>query len=125
VRNCEGGVSQKRWATSHALREQGNSNYQRKLLILREIPVRMPANNAGDGPSAVHGRAGHYDVVTPDRTVASESAKVRWFYAYMGIPEKTRIEFFSGPHMIYGRGTFEFLREHLLWKPGRWSPVSD
>ncbi|SPE33853.1 putative secreted protein [Acidobacteriia bacterium SbA2] len=68
---------------------------------------------------------GHYDMVSPDQTVASEYAKVRWFYAYMGIPEKTRIEFFSGPHMIYGRGTFEFLREHLHWKPGRWSPVSD
>ena len=66
---------------------------------------------------------GHYDMVSPDQTVASEYAKVRWFYDYMGIPEKTRIEFFSGPHMIYGHGTFEFLREHLPWKPGRWSPL--
>jgi dienelactone hydrolase len=66
---------------------------------------------------------GHYDMVSPDQTVAYEYAKVRWFYAYMGIPEKTRIEFLSGPHMIYGEGTFEFLREHLGWKPGRWSPL--
>jgi hypothetical protein len=75
------------------------------------------------GPASLSGPAGPES--QKGLTIASEYAKVRWFYAYMGIPEKTRIEFFSGPHMIYGRGTFEFLREHLLWKPGRWSPVSD
>lgn len=66
---------------------------------------------------------GHYDGVSPDQTVAYEYAKVRWFYAYMGIPEKTRIEFYSGPHMVHGGGAFEFLREHLNWKPGRWGPL--
>lgn len=66
---------------------------------------------------------GHYDGVSPDQTVAYEYAKVRWFYAYMGIPEKTRIEFYSGPHMVHGGEAFEFLREHLNWKPGRWGPL--
>jgi len=67
---------------------------------------------------------GHYDGVSVDQTVAYEYSKVRWFYAYMGIPERTRIEFLSGPHQIYGQGTFEFLRRHLGWEPGRWGPVS-
>jgi dienelactone hydrolase len=66
---------------------------------------------------------GHYDGVSPDQTVASEYAKVRWFYAYMGIPERTRIQFLSGPHMVYEQGTFEFLRRHLRWKPGRWGAL--
>lgn len=66
---------------------------------------------------------GHYDGVSPDQTVAYEYAKVRWFYAYMGIPERTSIEFYSGPHMVHGGGAFEFLREHLNWKPGRWGPL--
>ena len=67
---------------------------------------------------------GHYDEVSVDQMVASEYAKVRWFYAYMGIPEKTRIEFLDGPHMVYMRGTFDFLRQHLRWKPGRWGPLT-
>jgi len=60
---------------------------------------------------------GHYDPVAPDDRVASEYAKVCWFYAYMGIPENTGIEFFNVPHEIHGVGTFEFLRRHLRW-PG-------
>jgi dienelactone hydrolase len=67
---------------------------------------------------------GHYDGVSPDQTVAYEYAKVRWFYSYMGIPEKTRIQFLSGPHMVYEQGTFEFLRQHLKWKPGRWGAIT-
>jgi dienelactone hydrolase len=67
---------------------------------------------------------GHYDGVSPDQTVAYEYAKVRWFYAYMGIPERTRIQFLSGPHMVYGQETFEFLRRHLNWKPGRWGALT-
>jgi len=62
---------------------------------------------------------GHLDGVAPDETVAYEYAKVRRFYATrMGLPERTGIEFFHGPHTIHGRGTFEFLRRHLRW-PGR------
>jgi len=58
---------------------------------------------------------GHNDGVAPDEWVAYEFAKVRRFYARLGIPERTEIEFFNGPHTIHGVGTFEFLRRHLRW----------
>ncbi len=60
---------------------------------------------------------GHNDGVAPDEWVAYEFAKVRRLYAYLGIPERTAIEFFNGPHTINGVGTFEFLRRHLHWPP--------
>jgi cephalosporin-C deacetylase-like acetyl esterase len=56
---------------------------------------------------------GHRDGVAPDEWVAYEFAKVRRFYAQLGIPERTEIEFFNGPHSINGKGTFRFLNEHL------------
>jgi hypothetical protein len=58
---------------------------------------------------------GHDDPVAPDEWVAFEYAKVRRFYAKMGIPERTEIEFFNGPHTIHGEGTFAFLRRQLRW----------
>jgi len=60
---------------------------------------------------------GHHDdtVVSPDEWVAYEYSRVRRLYDYLGIPERTRIEFFNGPHTIHGAGTFEFLRQHLKW----------
>jgi dienelactone hydrolase len=58
---------------------------------------------------------GHEDVVAPDEWVAYEYAKVRRFYARMGIEDRTEIEFFNGPHTIHGVGTFAFLRTHLSW----------
>ena len=59
---------------------------------------------------------GHEDGVAPDEWVAYEYAKVRWFYdTRMGLPERTEIEFFNGPHTINGKATFEFLRRHLRW----------
>ncbi|MGH9468986.1 MAG: dienelactone hydrolase family protein [Terriglobia bacterium] len=58
---------------------------------------------------------GHSDPVVPDNWCAYEYAGVRKFYARMGIPENTAIEFFNGPHMIHGVGTFAFLRKHLRW----------
>ncbi|HEV2382763.1 MAG TPA: dienelactone hydrolase family protein [Terriglobia bacterium] len=61
---------------------------------------------------------GHDDGVAPDEWVASEYARVRQFYAEMGIPQNTAIEWWNGPHAIHGVGTFEFLRRHLQW-PGR------
>jgi dienelactone hydrolase len=57
---------------------------------------------------------GHDDGVAPDEWVAYEYAKVRRFYDQLGIPDRTEIEFFNGPHTINGKGTFEFLRRHLL-----------
>jgi dienelactone hydrolase len=58
---------------------------------------------------------GHSDGVAPDEWVAYEFAKVRRLYARLGIPERTEIEFFNGPHTINGVGTFDFLHRHLQW----------
>ena len=59
---------------------------------------------------------GHFDGVAPDEWVAYEYAKVRRFYVTkMNLSDRTRIEFFNGPHTINGNGTFEFLRKHLRW----------
>jgi dienelactone hydrolase len=58
---------------------------------------------------------GHRDGVAPDEWVAYEYAKVRLLYADLRIPDRTRIEFFEGPHTIHGVGTFEFLHKHLRW----------
>lgn len=61
---------------------------------------------------------GHDDAVAPDEWVGYEYARVRRFYAEMGIPQNTAIEWWNGPHAIHGVGTFEFLRRHLHW-PGQ------
>jgi dienelactone hydrolase len=61
---------------------------------------------------------GHFDGVGPDERVSLEFAKVRHLYeAKLGIGDRTRIEWFVGPHTINGKGTFAFLQEHLKW-PG-------
>jgi dienelactone hydrolase len=59
---------------------------------------------------------GHRDGVGFDEWVSYEYAKVRLLYADLKIPERTTIEYFDGPHMIHGVGTFEFLAKHLDWK---------
>ncbi len=58
---------------------------------------------------------GHLDGVAPDEWVAYEYAKVRRHYAFLGIPDRTEIEFFNGPHTINGVGTFKFLEKYLDW----------
>lgn len=58
---------------------------------------------------------GHDDRVALDEFVAYEFAKVRRGYAKLGIPEKTEIEWFNGPHTIHGVGTFRFLHRWLNW----------
>lgn len=58
---------------------------------------------------------GHSDGVGLDEYVAFEYAKVRRFYAQMGIGERTEIEFFVGGHVINGQRTFAFLHRHLNW----------
>jgi hypothetical protein len=62
---------------------------------------------------------GHDDGVSIDEWVAFEYAKVRRLYAKLGIPERTEIEFFDGPHTIHGVGTFTFLHRHLGWPEPR------
>ena len=59
---------------------------------------------------------GHSDGVSVDEYVAFEYAKVRRLYDGLGIGERTEIEFFNGPHMINGKGTFDFLHKHLNWE---------
>ena len=56
---------------------------------------------------------GHADPVGLDEYVAFEYAKVRRFYAKMGIEDRTTIEFFQGGHEIHLHGTLAFLRKHL------------
>jgi dienelactone hydrolase len=58
---------------------------------------------------------GHRDGVAPDEWVAYEFAKVRRLYAELGIPERTEIEYFNGPHSINGQTTYDFLHRHLRW----------
>jgi dienelactone hydrolase len=58
---------------------------------------------------------GHSDGVGIDEWVASEYAKVRRLYDRLGIPERTAIQFFNGPHTIHGTATFEFLHQQLHW----------
>jgi hypothetical protein len=58
---------------------------------------------------------GHYDGVGTDEWVSYEYAKVRRLYTQLGIPERTAIEYFDGPHTINGQGTFDFLHQHLNW----------
>lgn len=59
---------------------------------------------------------GHDDGVAKDEWVAYEYAKVRRRYDKLGIGDRTEIEWFNGPHMIHGVGTFEFLHKHLDWR---------
>ncbi len=58
---------------------------------------------------------GHSDGVGLDEYVAFEYAKVRRFYAQLGIANRTEIEFFVGGHVIHGQGSFAFLHRHLNW----------
>ena len=58
---------------------------------------------------------GHNDGVAPDEWVAYEYAKIRRTYGYLGIPERTEIEYFNGPHTINGQATYRFLHKHLDW----------
>jgi hypothetical protein len=59
---------------------------------------------------------GHFDGVSSDEKVAHEFAKVRFLYeAKLGLKDMAQIEWFTGPHTINGKGTFEFLHKHLNW----------
>jgi dienelactone hydrolase len=60
---------------------------------------------------------GHDDGVSVDPWVAYEYSKVRRHYDLLGLADRTRIEFFNGPHTIHAVGTFEFL-DHFLNRGG-------
>ncbi|MGH9672942.1 MAG: alpha/beta hydrolase family protein, partial [Bryobacteraceae bacterium] len=59
---------------------------------------------------------GHKDGVGIDEWVAYEYAKVRRFYTFLGIGDRTTIAFFDGPHAIHGAETYDFLHRHLKWR---------
>ena len=64
---------------------------------------------------------GHDDGVSVDRWVAYEFANVRRHYDLLGLHDRTRIEYFDGPHTIHTVGTFEFLRSFLeCGEPFHW-----
>jgi hypothetical protein len=58
---------------------------------------------------------GHFDGVGTDEWVAYEYARTFRHYNLLGLGDRTRIEYFNGPHVIYGVGAFEFLHQHLRW----------
>ncbi|HEX3967531.1 MAG TPA: dienelactone hydrolase family protein [Edaphobacter sp.] len=58
---------------------------------------------------------GHNDPVSVDSWVAYEYAKVQRHYELLGLYDRTRIEYFNGPHGIHGVGTFDFLHKSLNW----------
>ncbi len=58
---------------------------------------------------------GHYDEVSVDSWVAYEYANVQRLYDALGLHDRTRIQYFNGPHTIHGTGTFEFLHRFLGW----------
>ena len=62
---------------------------------------------------------GHSDGVGIDPWVAYEYAKVRRHYDHLNLFDRTRIEYFSGPHTMHAVGTVEFLHRYLRWgEPG-------
>lgn len=58
---------------------------------------------------------GHHDLVGVDEWVAYEYSRVRRHYTFLGIPDRTEIEYFNGPHTIHGVGSFRFLCRFLNW----------
>ena len=58
---------------------------------------------------------GYQDRVAPTEWVAAEYAKVRRLYFRLGVPERTAIFSFDGPHMVMGTETFSFLHRVLAW----------
>ena len=63
--------------------------------------------------------AGHRDGGQPTELVSGEYGKVRRHYDQLKIGDRTEIEFFDGPHTIYGQHTFDFLHRHLKWPASR------
>lgn len=58
---------------------------------------------------------GYKDGIGSVEWVNYEFGKVRKHYDLNGISERLDKEFFDGPHMINGVGTFQFLEDHLKW----------
>ncbi|HEX5244955.1 MAG TPA: hypothetical protein VFW23_16980 [Tepidisphaeraceae bacterium] len=102
-------------------RQRHQSLHEQTLLILlnysRSLETPIVQSNAEIAgliaPRPFMVERGHHDTVGDDQWVALEYAKVGLLYSDLKIPNRTRIEYFDGPHMIHGVGTFEFLHEQL------------
>ena len=58
---------------------------------------------------------GYLDLVMPVEWASAEYAKLRKVYFYLGIPERTELAYFDGPHRVDGVATVRFLHRHLDW----------
>ena len=58
---------------------------------------------------------GHSDGIGPDSWAAYEYANVKRHYDRLNLPERTRIEYFNGPHTMHAVGAVEFLHRYLQW----------
>jgi hypothetical protein len=58
---------------------------------------------------------GYQDRVAPTEWLAAEYAKVRRLYFRLGVPERTAVFSFDGPHSVMGTETFAFLHRVLGW----------
>ncbi len=116
---CSGDFNEWVWKTTNVLAPQ--SYMLTKEYDMYEFDFANVVNYADlanlMAPRPFMVERGHDDPVGVDEWVSFEYANVREFYDKMGMGDRTRIEFFSGPHMIYGRGTFQFLHDFLNW-PG-------
>ncbi len=101
-----------------------NATYDSRYSYMFTGEYEMPEFNLGNtfnyaemawliAPRPFMVERGHHDGVAPDEWVAYEYAIVRHFYANLGIPDRTEIEFFNSGHEINGQGTFRFLHHHL------------
>jgi hypothetical protein len=58
---------------------------------------------------------GYQDRVSPNEWLGSEYAKVSRLYFQLGVPDRTAVFCFDGPHMVLGAETFTFLHRVLAW----------
>jgi dienelactone hydrolase len=114
---CAGDFNEWVWKTTSVLAEQ--SYLLTKEYDMYEFNFANTVNYAELAdlmvPRPFMVERGHDDPVSVDEEVAFEYARVREFYDKMGLGRNTEIEFFTGPHEIHGKGTFEFLKKHLRW----------
>jgi len=74
---------------------------------LSNVPAQRVAAAARTRTHRIHGG---YDQVDATVAHARSGDDVR-----LGIPERTEIEWFVGPHAIHGVATFDFLHRRLKW----------
>lgn len=60
---------------------------------------------------------GYQDRVSPLEWLAAEYAKTQRLYLRLGIPERTAVFHFDGPHTVLGTESFAFLHRALRWPP--------